>query len=187
MPKTIINEENLRAYLSPETLRLNLENHYWIKNNMIDKIGHQAPNLVVLSFRRMKFITNPVFAQVFRYMNDLQRIDLTDCTGLLNTACNLLIDNNKKLTHLQLSGCNNAVDDSVMTNIAKCLCETLELLDVSFCKKITDEGLAAFTGKTMPLDSLMINGCNGISGPGVKQFLHSFKDTLLDFEASLND
>ncbi len=187
MPKTIINEENLRAYLSPETLRLNLENHYWIKNNMIDKIGHQAPNLVVLSFRRMKFITNPVFAQVFRYMHDLQRIDLTDCDGLLNTACNLLIDNNRKLTHLQLSGCNNAVDDSVMANIAKCLCETLELFDVSYCKKITDEGLAAFTGKTMPLDSLMINGCNGISGPGVKQFLHSFKDTLIDFEASLND
>ena len=45
MPRTIINEENLREYLSKETLRLNLENHYWIKNNMIDKIGHLAPNL----------------------------------------------------------------------------------------------------------------------------------------------
>ena len=37
MPRTILNEENLREYLSEETLRLNLENHYWIKNTMIDK------------------------------------------------------------------------------------------------------------------------------------------------------
>jgi len=62
MPRTILNEENLRECLSVESLRLNLENHYWIKNNMIDKVGRMAPNLQVLSLRRMKFVTNPVFA-----------------------------------------------------------------------------------------------------------------------------
>lgn len=45
MPKTILNAENLKEYLSPDTLRLNLENHYWINNNMIDKIGVMAPNI----------------------------------------------------------------------------------------------------------------------------------------------
>ena len=44
-PRTILNEENLREYLSEETLRLNLENHYWIKNNMIEKIGRMSPNI----------------------------------------------------------------------------------------------------------------------------------------------
>ena len=79
MPRTILDEENLRECLSEETLRLNLENHYWIKNNVIEKIGRMAPNIIVLSLRRMKFITNPVFAQVFKFMRSLQRIDLTDC------------------------------------------------------------------------------------------------------------
>ena len=111
MPRTILNEENLREYLDRETLRLNLENHYWIKNNMIEKIGRMAPNIQVLSLRRMKFITNPVFAQVFKYMKSIQRIDLTDCLGLLDTACSLLIDHNRNLSHLQLSGCNNALND----------------------------------------------------------------------------
>ena len=68
MPRTILNEENLREYLDGETLRLNLENHYWIKNNMLDKIGRMAPNIQVLSLRRMKFISNPVFAEIFKYM-----------------------------------------------------------------------------------------------------------------------
>ena len=63
----------------------------------------------------------------------------------------------------------------------------LNFMDISYCKQVTDAGLAHFTGKTYPLDSLVINGVNGISGAGVKQWLHSFKETLLDFEAALND
>lgn len=187
MPRTILNEENLREYLSDETLRLNLENHYWIKNNMLDKVGRMAPNIQVLSLRRMKFITNPVFAQIFKYMRSIKRIDLTDCIGLLSTGCSLLIDNNKNLSHVQLSGCTNAVNDSVVALIAQHLVHTLNFLDLSYCKEITDEGLAHFSEKTYPLDSLIINGCNGISGPGLKQLLHSFKDTLLDLEAAVND
>ena len=186
MPMTILNEENLRAYLSDETLRLNLENHYWISNNMIQTIGRVAPNLMVLSLRRMKFVSNPIFAEVFKYLTKLERVDLTDCDGLLPTATALMIDNNKKMSHLQLSGCTNGVDDEVMENIAT-LTETLNFLDISYCKQVTDAGLASFTGKTYPLDSLVINGVNGISGPAVKQWLMSFKDTLLDFEAALND
>lgn len=71
MPRTILNQENLRQYLTEDTLRLNLENHYWLNNNMIDKIGRMAPNMQVLSLRRMKFITNPVFAQIFKFMHSL--------------------------------------------------------------------------------------------------------------------
>ena len=71
--------------------------------------------------------------------------------------------------------------------IANNLTNTLNFLDISYCKAITDEGLAHFSEKTYPLDSLIINGCNGISGAGLKQMLHSFKDTLLELECAFND
>ena len=106
---------------------------------------------------------------------------------MLTSACSLLIDHNRNLSHVQLSGCNNGVDDSVLGLIATHLVNSLNFLDISYCKEITDEGLAHFSEKTYPLDSLIINGCNGISGAGLKQMLHSFKDTLLDLEAALND
>ena len=51
MPKTVMNEENLKEVLSTETLGLNLENHYWLKNNIMSKIGKMAPNLTFLSLR----------------------------------------------------------------------------------------------------------------------------------------
>ena len=73
-----------------------------------------------------------------------------------------------------------------MQNIAQ-LTNSLNFLDISYCKQVTDEGLLHFKDKTYPLDSLVINGVNGISGPGVKQWILSFTDTLLDFEAAIND
>lgn len=51
---------------------------------------------------------------------------------------------------------------------------------------MTDAGIEHFKDKTYPLDSLIINDVPGISGAGLKQWLHSFKDTLLDLEAALN-
>lgn len=54
LPKTIITEETLKEYLGPETERLNLEHHYWIKDHFLDKIGKMANNLRELSLRRLK-------------------------------------------------------------------------------------------------------------------------------------
>jgi hypothetical protein len=65
-PATVLNEENLKEYLTPETVKLNLENHYWISNSFISKLSKMAPNLRQLSLRRMPQITNQFFAEAFK-------------------------------------------------------------------------------------------------------------------------
>ncbi len=45
MPRTILNEENFKESVTEEVERLVLENHYWLKNNVLSKIGRMAPNL----------------------------------------------------------------------------------------------------------------------------------------------
>ena len=139
----------------------------------------------MLSLRRMKNITNPVFAEIFSSLKKLTHVDLSDCTGLLTTACNLMLDHNLDLEYVQLSGCNLGVDNKVVSNIAKL--PNLSFLDLSYCKNFDDEGLKAFEGNTYPLESLIINGCNGISGPGLKVLLESFKETIYEIEAAIMD
>ena len=56
----MLTEENLRAYLSKETEKLDLEHAYWLKDVFLDKIGRMAPNLKELSLRRLK-ISNRAF------------------------------------------------------------------------------------------------------------------------------
>ena len=75
MPRTILTEEALRGYLGPETERINLEHHYWIKDNFIDKIGRMAPNVRELSLRRMN-LTNRAFTCIAVELKELRKIDI---------------------------------------------------------------------------------------------------------------
>jgi len=54
----------------------------------------------------------------------------------------LMLRKNKNLELVQLSGCNNGVDDQAMKLISEQ--KNLEFLDVSYCKQITDSGLYHF-------------------------------------------
>lgn len=60
LPRTVVTEESLKQYLGPETEKINLEHHYWLKDNFIDKIGRMAPNLKEICLRRLK-ISNRAF------------------------------------------------------------------------------------------------------------------------------
>ena len=45
------------------------------------------------------------------HLHHLQKVDLSDCDGLLASATNLLVTQNKQISHLQLSGCSQALND----------------------------------------------------------------------------
>jgi hypothetical protein len=98
MPTQVLDEENLKRILDKETIRLNLENHYWLKNSFISKMGRMAPNLLEFGLRRMKQIDNLTFAEIFKPMSgNLLKIDFCDCEGLHDSALKLLLEKNHRL------------------------------------------------------------------------------------------
>lgn len=70
LPRTVITEETLKQYLGVETEKINLEHHYWLKDNFIDKIGRMAPNLKDISLRRLK-ISNRAFQEIVMHLKHL--------------------------------------------------------------------------------------------------------------------
>jgi len=65
--------------------------------------------------------------------------------------------------------------------------DNLEFLDISFAKKVTDQGLVHFATKSLPIANLIVNGCNGITHAGLTALLSSCSKTLLDLEAAFLD
>lgn len=43
----------------------------------------------------------------------------------------------------------------------------ISFLDISYCKKITDAGMASFSGLVLPLTGIVVNGVTGISSLGL--------------------
>jgi len=80
MPIQVFTEENLVKVLTDETEKVNLENHYWLSNNTLSKIGALAPNLTTLSVRRMPQISNIAFSEIFCQLTKLVTADFSDCT-----------------------------------------------------------------------------------------------------------
>jgi hypothetical protein len=72
---------------------LNLEHHYWIKENFLDKIGRMAPNLKELCLRRLK-ISNRAFSLIVMDLRRLERIDISDCHLVESSGVKILLDNN---------------------------------------------------------------------------------------------
>jgi len=101
-----------------------------------------APNLQELSLRRMPQVSNQVFAEIFEHLTGLTSVDFCDCEGLYTSALLLLLRKSRNLEQIQLSGCNNAVDDTAMKMISHQ--SKLEFIDISYCKKVTDSGLLDF-------------------------------------------
>lgn len=78
---TVLTEENLRKILDGETSKLNLEHHYWLRDNFLNKLGRLAPNLKELSLRRLN-ISNESFIDIFRYCRSVEKLDICDCPSI---------------------------------------------------------------------------------------------------------
>ena len=182
LPRTVITEETLKQYLGVETERLNLEHHYWIKDNFIDKIGRMSPNLIELSVRRLK-ISNRAFSEIVLHLKKLERIDASDCPNISSTSLKILLDNNKSLSQVQLANNPGAVIDEIVIRLSHL--ENLSFLDISFANQVTDHGLNSFKDKNFPITKLFINGLTGVSANGVADLVGTCLHTLKVFEAAL--
>jgi len=169
-PRTVLTEENLKSYLGEHTLRLNLEHHYWLKDSFLGKLGRMAPSLQVLSLRRLK-ISNERFIELFgsllpvpeppseekdgeysepeppentHYLRTLEKLDISECAFIETSGMLAMIEAcGETLKELQASNCQGAVNSETVTALAK-VARSLEFLDLSYAKLLTDEGLAAF-------------------------------------------
>jgi hypothetical protein len=97
----------------------------------------------------MPNIRNDCFSNLFGHFEKLVTVDLSDCTGLKPNSLHLLLKKNLDLENIQLSGCSNAVDDLSLKWISNLL--NLSFIDLSYCKKFTENGCRYFEKKTIPL------------------------------------
>ena len=140
LPESVLSQENLKNSLSHDLKSLNLNNHYWLKNNFLDKIGRMAQNLVELSLRGLR-ISTPTFIDLVKHMGLLKILDISNCKLLTEEAIIKLAETNQGIVRLQASGCERAITDKAIKHLVEFSRAQIELLNLSYCSQLTDEGL----------------------------------------------
>lgn len=202
--RTVLTEENLRKYLGDETVKLNLEHHYWLKDSFLSKLGRMAPKLQRLSLRRLK-ITDDSFFGIAKNLEKgvLERLDISDCPFIgKKSVLRFLEQCGESCRYFQASSCYDGIDDEVLQELAnpvardedgrpdpegKIPTRCLQFIDISYCKQVTDAGLIAFEGKTFPLTHLCVNGLTEVTGAGLFHPIQAGKDTLEVYQGALMD
>lgn len=165
--KTVLTEENLRRYLCDETTKLDIDHHHWLKESFLNKIGRMAPNLRRLSLRRLR-ISNQGFTDIVSWLPEIKQIDISDCFLIESSGLMKLIEvGGSSLTHLEASNCQDAIVDDVLKALANLETGILEVLNISYCKQVTDEGLQAFENKVLPMTRLCLSGLIAVTGKGL--------------------
>jgi hypothetical protein len=132
--RTVLTEENLKKFLSIETLKLNLDHHNWLKDSFLAKIGGLAPNLKDLCLRRLP-ISNASFTELVHKLHHLEKLDVSDCSLIEESGMKELFKNNgESLKYLNASNCIDAVTDETLSALCAIEEPVLEHLDISYCK-----------------------------------------------------
>lgn len=187
LPETVLNEENLKTSLTPALKSLNLNSHFWLKSNFINKIGRMAPNLVELSIRTLK-INSETFIDMVKHMGLLKIIDISNCKLLTEEAIMKLAETNQGIVRFVASGCERAVTDKAIKHFIEFSRAQLEYLNLNYCTQLTDEGLKAFeeNNPEQIFYELYLNGLEKVTNEGFRSILSTCEKTLISLNMAVN-
>ena len=87
----------------------------------------------------------------------IERLTLTNCTKLTDVSLQPLIEGNRSLLALDVTGLDQLTDRTLITVADHCL--RLQGLNVTNCKKLTDASITAIAKSCRHLKRLKFNGC----------------------------
>lgn len=146
-----------------------------------------APNLIELGLRRLN-IDNQSFLDLVYHTKKVEKLDISECQLIQSSGMIKFLENSgKSLKHLEASNCQDAITDQTLAHFTTMENESLNYLDISYSKLVTDEGLQHFEGKTYPLTCLNLTGLTGVTGKGLYYPIFACKETLLHFQGALMD
>lgn len=80
---------------------------------------------------------------IFEYTHSITELDISRCSGLTEVAIMMIADNSPRLTIFNSAHNANAVTDEALLHLQPL--PFLSVLNISYCKKVTDAGLIALS------------------------------------------
>lgn len=130
-----------------------------------------------LSIRNCTGFGAASLATVGRLCPQLQHLDLVGLYGLTDAVLLPLLESCEGLVKVNLSGCLNLTDESVLA-LARIHGVTLQLLNLDGCRKITDQSLVAIADNLLVLNELDVSNC-AVSDRGLAALARTEQINLL--------
>ncbi|DAZ98257.1 TPA: hypothetical protein N0F65_008942 [Lagenidium giganteum] len=199
-----LDDAALEALLSMTNLRkLSLDQMEKISDEFVCQLVQKLPHLEEVSLARCSQLTDVAVRTLLESCRELKVLDLSDLDKITDAALEAVRTLRHPLRQIKLRRCllltDAAVDhvafgaqsyledlvvssvpqltNAAITSLQAHCGATIRALDVSFCRKITEDALGIFTDSAHSLKSLALLGCTQVSA----RFLqcHSQEDLVI--------
>uniref|UniRef100_K3WLI9 F-box/LRR-repeat protein 15-like leucin rich repeat domain-containing protein n=1 Tax=Globisporangium ultimum (strain ATCC 200006 / CBS 805.95 / DAOM BR144) TaxID=431595 RepID=K3WLI9_GLOUD len=143
----------------PDLEEISISRCSQLTNRSVVAILENCRGLKAIDISDLHQLSDECFQPIRDHGHSLRKVSMRGCIGMTDVAIeHLAFGANKYLEVLEMSSVAEATDLSIMA-LKECCASNLRVLDVSFCRKISEDALGAFTDESEALTSLVLWGC----------------------------
>ncbi|KAH9505724.1 hypothetical protein Btru_055629 [Bulinus truncatus] len=139
-----------------------------------------------LSLKGCQCITDAALQNFAQQCRHIETLILSKCTSITDVTCESLGKYSSKLKKLDLTSCPEVTDASLkfLSNTTPSStgqvrgCPLLTYLDVSWCNKVTNEGVIALSQGCPRLNTFYCRGCSQIGNEGIETLASSVENLM---------
>ena len=139
--------------------------------------GRAKHYLVELDLSNCSLVCDKTLKHIGANCAKLKTLKVNDCEKLSSKGVGFLFAKKicRSLQTLEMRRCCEVKDLALLAVVEGKLNPGLSVLDVSYCKDITEIGVAWLADKMPSLTCLNVRGCEGVSAHGIKALLGSWR------------
>ncbi|KAL4449212.1 hypothetical protein ABPG74_015594 [Tetrahymena malaccensis] len=186
LPNSILTEQNLMEVLNSELKYLNLQNHTWIKNEFVNKIGYFAPNIEELNLSGTDLV-DEVLYELAISCSKLHSIDISNCPVLTEQGIKKFLNAKPNIKKFFAAHNDHSVTDNSLQPLKDA--PQLQRINLSFDYNITNATLDYFIDKGQKFKHISFSNCQKLSGEKISVIISNSMDHLkyLDLSFMTNE
>eukprot|EP01017_Pseudomicrothorax_dubius_P015197 TRINITY_DN17617_c0_g1_i1.p1 TRINITY_DN17617_c0_g1~~TRINITY_DN17617_c0_g1_i1.p1 ORF type:complete len:536 (-),score=94.79 TRINITY_DN17617_c0_g1_i1:125-1732(-) len=180
LPNIVVSEQNLLEVLNEDLRELNLCNQLWVKREIFYKMGFFARNLEFVNLSKT-LINDEALAEIGTLCANLKGVDVSDCPNLTPAGLTEFMGLVKEecFECLRVAKGSHFVTDEALSRLSSL--PNFKVLDVSFCRGITDRVLQNIVDSGAVMREISLAGTNVFSIKTIRAVLHHTRQMeLLD-------
>lgn len=178
---SVLTEQNLMGILNDELKYLNLQNHTWIKNELVNKIGYFAPNIEELNLSGTELL-DEVLLELATSCEKLHSIDISNCPLLTANGVKQFLEAKPNLKKFFAAHNDTSITDASLAPLvkAKKLCK----INISFCYEVTNHTLEVMIEAGHKFKEISFSNLQKLSGDKLAQVIVNSVDYLTFIDLS---
>jgi hypothetical protein len=143
-----------------------------VDDSVAAALGEHCSDLRCVSFSSDKSVSDIGVVEMVKRCTSITHLDVSHCESISDISLGHIGRNCQRLKELRVGWCIQITNKGVYSFAQTANPKMLTVLDLSACRKLTDDGVIGLSESLVNLEELSLYYCNKVTDAGIKQAMH---------------